>query len=104
MGNALAELGRAPEALQAYARAIALDPHYADAHNGLGTVLAAQKKHREAISAFNKALRADPTNVSALVNLGYKENSARKALESMEIAPDASLETSLKAALKLLGK
>ena len=42
--------------------------------------------------------------LSALTNLGYKENSARKALESMEIAPDAPLETSLKAALKLLGK
>jgi Holliday junction DNA helicase RuvA len=42
--------------------------------------------------------------LSALVNLGYKENTARKALESMEIAPDAPLETSLKAALKLLGK
>jgi Holliday junction DNA helicase RuvA len=42
--------------------------------------------------------------LSALINLGYKENAARKALESMEIAPDATLETSLKAALKLLGK
>ena len=42
--------------------------------------------------------------LSALTNLGYKENAARKALESMEIAPDAPLETSLKAALKLLGK
>jgi Holliday junction DNA helicase RuvA len=42
--------------------------------------------------------------LSALINLGYKENVARKALESMEIAPDAALETSLKAALKLLGK
>jgi Holliday junction DNA helicase RuvA len=42
--------------------------------------------------------------LSALINLGYKENSARKALTSMEIGPDADLETSLKAALKLLGK
>ncbi len=42
--------------------------------------------------------------LSALVNLGYKENVVRRALESMEIAPDAPLETSLKAALKLLGK
>ena len=42
--------------------------------------------------------------LSALINLGYKENAARRALESMEIAPDAPLEISLKAALKLLGK
>ncbi len=42
--------------------------------------------------------------LSALINLGYKENTARKALESMEIAPDVPLEATLKAALKLLGK
>ena len=42
--------------------------------------------------------------LSALINLGYKENAARKALESIEIAPDVPLEATLKAALKLLGK
>lgn len=42
--------------------------------------------------------------LSALINLGYKENAARKALGSMEIAPDVPLEATLKAALKLLGK
>lgn len=40
--------------------------------------------------------------VSALVNLGYKENQARKILESMEIAPGTSVEAVLKGALKLL--
>lgn len=39
---------------------------------------------------------------SALVNLGYKEAQARKVLEAMEIAPDASLEEVLKGALKIL--
>ena len=42
--------------------------------------------------------------LSALINLGYKENTARKALESMEIAPEVPLEATLRAALKLLGK
>jgi len=42
--------------------------------------------------------------LSALINLGYKENVARNALKSMEIPPDSPLETTLKAALKLLGK
>ena len=40
--------------------------------------------------------------VSALVNLGYKENQARKVLGSMEIAPDSSMEQILKGALKVL--
>lgn len=40
--------------------------------------------------------------VSALVNLGYKENQARKVLESMELSPELSMEQVLKGALKIL--
>ncbi|MEN8687064.1 MAG: Holliday junction branch migration protein RuvA [Desulfuromonadales bacterium] len=40
--------------------------------------------------------------VSALVNLGYKENQVRKVLESMELAPDVPMEDALKGALKVL--
>lgn len=42
--------------------------------------------------------------LSALVNLGYKENQARKILENLEIAPDAPMEDILKGALKVLVK
>jgi Holliday junction DNA helicase RuvA len=42
--------------------------------------------------------------LSALVNLGYKETLARKALKSLKIAPGTSLEEVLKAALKILVK
>lgn len=49
---------------------------------------------------------ADPCEeaLSALVNLGYKENLARKAMESLEIPPSASLEEILKGALKVLSR
>jgi len=40
--------------------------------------------------------------ISALVNLGYKENMARKILENMELAPDLTMEEALKGALKIL--
>jgi Holliday junction DNA helicase RuvA len=40
--------------------------------------------------------------LSALVNLGYKENQARKVLESMELSPGLTMETILKGALKVL--
>ncbi|MBW2688999.1 MAG: Holliday junction branch migration protein RuvA [Deltaproteobacteria bacterium] len=40
--------------------------------------------------------------ISALVNLGYKENLARKVLGKMELAPDLSMEEALKGALKVL--
>ncbi|SHJ78332.1 Holliday junction DNA helicase subunit RuvA [Malonomonas rubra DSM 5091] len=42
--------------------------------------------------------------LSALVNLGYKETLARKALNSLKIAPGTPLEEILKAALKILVK
>ncbi len=42
--------------------------------------------------------------LSALVNLGYKENLARKVLETLEVAPDSPLEEILKGALKVLVK
>lgn len=40
--------------------------------------------------------------ISALVNLGYKENLARKALGKMELTPEMTMETALKGALKIL--
>ena len=42
--------------------------------------------------------------LSALVNLGYREIQARKALENLEIAPDAPMEEILKGALKILAR
>jgi len=42
--------------------------------------------------------------LSALVNLGYKEAQARKALEALELTADAPVETALKGALKILMK
>lgn len=42
--------------------------------------------------------------LSALVNLGYKENQARKVLEAMDIADGTPLEEILKGALRILVK
>ena len=42
--------------------------------------------------------------LSALVNLGYKEAQARKALKSIDMAPGVALEEILKSALRILQK
>jgi len=42
--------------------------------------------------------------ISALVNLGYKENLAKKALKGIELQPNTPLEEILKGALKILVK
>ena len=40
--------------------------------------------------------------ISALVNLGYKENQARKVLEGMDLSSNLTMEEALKGALKVL--
>ncbi len=42
--------------------------------------------------------------LSALLNLGYRENQARKVLEAMDLAAETSVEEILKGALRLLVK
>lgn len=54
------------------------------------------------IAAASPGLRDDVA--SALVNLGYKEAIVNKALAEMDISADASMESVLKQALKLLMK
>lgn len=56
-----------------------------------------------AVTAASAAV-IDPADdvLSALVNLGYKEGQARKVLETMDIAPEATTEQILKGALKIL--
>jgi len=60
----------------------------------------------QATAAGPEAPTADPLEdiLSALVNLGYKENQARKVLESLEVPPGAGLEEVLKGALRILVK
>ncbi len=56
--------------------------------------------------ALPATVAVDPCDevLSALVNLGYKDTLARKALESLEISPGTGLEEILKAALKVLSR
>lgn len=51
-----------------------------------------------------RATDALDDTLSALINLGYKEAQARKALEALELAPDTPVEEVLKGALKILLK
>lgn len=61
-------------------------------------------------AAGSNSVRSTPATdrlddlLSALVNLGYKEAAARKALDSLELAPEARFEEILKGALRLLGQ
>ena len=69
-GFALSSLGRHNEALQAYNRAIEIDPQVAVAWNNKGNALDDLGKYDEAIAAFNEAIRLDPKFAEAWSNKG----------------------------------
>jgi len=61
--------GNLPKALFHYSEAVRLRPDYAQAHNGIGVVLANQGRTDEAIRHFSEALRLDPSYKDARNNL-----------------------------------
>ena len=65
MGNALKEQGKLEEAIEAYNKAIAIKPDYANAFYNMGTALQEQGKLEEAIEACNKALAIKPDHEAA---------------------------------------
>ena len=65
MGNVLKDQGKLEEAIEAYNKALSLEPGYADTYNNMGIVLKDQGKLEEAIEAYNKALSLKPDYAEA---------------------------------------
>jgi tetratricopeptide (TPR) repeat protein len=57
------------EAIQAYERALALDPQHADSHCNLGSIYYNQGRRGPARACFERALACDPGHVEANLNL-----------------------------------
>ena len=75
LGNALQELGRLEEAVDAYERVLALVRDSADALNNIGNVYQRAGKLDRAIEAYEQALLMQPHHLPAHGNLGvlYKD-------------------------------
>jgi tetratricopeptide (TPR) repeat protein len=70
-GEKALEAGQLDEAALAYQEALKATPGYAEALNGLGSVLFRQGKRAEAMAKFQAAISADPGLKLAYFNLGY---------------------------------
>ncbi len=55
--------------MQAFSKALQIEPDHAEAHNNLGAALLGQGRLEEAIASFSKALQIKPDFVEAHSNL-----------------------------------
>jgi Flp pilus assembly protein TadD len=71
LGNVLLGAGpaRFGDARKAYLKAIQLDSHYAEPHNGLGTIMAQEGFLEDAAAQFEAAIALNAKDASALSNL-----------------------------------
>ena len=112
MGVALKEQGKLEEAIEAYNKALAIKPDYAEAYNNMGNALKEQGKLEEAIEAYNKALAIKPDYAEAYNNMGNALKEQGKLEEAIEaynkalaIKPDyAEAYNNMGIALKEQGK
>ncbi len=70
LGNALARVGRLPEARESFDRALELRPEFAEAHNNLGHVFLELGQFDAARQSCRRALAARPQYAQAHENLG----------------------------------
>ena len=70
LGNALQNKGKLEEAIEAYNKALILNPDHASAYNNKGVALQDQGKLDKAIDAYNKAISLKPNYAQCYNNMG----------------------------------
>ena len=81
LGTLHAQLGRHAEAMDCYARALRLDPDYAEAHSNRGNVLRALHRLDEALESYSRAIALKPDYAEAFNNRGVALVDKARALE-----------------------
>ena len=70
-GTALYQAGNIRDAIEAYNKAIELDPRYADSYNSRGIAYSNSGKTWQAFNDYNKAIELNPQNAAAYLNRGF---------------------------------
>ncbi len=94
-GNAYKGLGRIPEALADYEKAIALNPEYLEGYNNRGNAYEALGRIPEALADYEKVIALNPKDPEGYKNSGYMyylQNNYEEALHryntAIGLAPD----------------
>jgi superkiller protein 3 len=83
MGDAYYRLKKYNEAIDAFQKAIEIDPKYAYAYNNMGIALRKQGKYNDAIAAYKKAIEVDPKDAYAYNNMGVALNEQKRYNEAV---------------------
>ena len=84
MGNVFHEQGRLEEAIEAYKKALAINPDYAEAYSNLGVSLHDQGELEEAIEAYNKALAINPDYAEAHYHRSFALLNTHKFMKALK--------------------
>ncbi len=89
LGVALGSLGKIPEAIKHYERAVQLQPDFAEAYYNLGNELVNMGRPQEAIDNYIRALRFNPDFIEAYVNLASAYTKTHQSTEAIAAAQKA---------------
>ena len=85
LGASAFQINMKDEAIEAYKKALLLNPNYADTYSNMGTVLQDQGKLEAAIEAYNKAIALKPDYAVAYNNKGNAFKDQGKLDEAIEM-------------------
>ncbi len=97
LGNALMDTQRFSEAIEAYQKALAIDPKNVDVRVDMGTCMRGVGKFEGAVAEFRKAIKLAPKHLNAHRNLGVvlgfdlkdREGAVKEFKTYLELAPNA---------------
>jgi cytochrome c-type biogenesis protein CcmH/NrfG len=97
LGNMLMDSARFPEAIDAYQKALELDPGNVDVRVDMGTCYRNAGQPQKAVEAYKKALAINPNHLNAYRNLGVvsafdlrdRKTAVQAFEEYLRLAPNA---------------
>jgi tetratricopeptide (TPR) repeat protein len=94
-GVALYDSGEYEKAIEAYKRAIHLNPDFEESYYRLGMAYSSLGRYKEAVEAYNRAVRLKPDYAAVYENLGHAfsnlaqyEKAIKAFRKAIELAPD----------------
>ncbi|MBI4834933.1 MAG: tetratricopeptide repeat protein [Planctomycetes bacterium] len=97
-GRALSEERKNEEAIEAYEKAIEIEPEYAEAYNDIGLIHEGNGNYKKAVLSYKTAIRINPDYADAYNNLGLVygkmgdyEREKEAYMETLRIVPDSAV-------------